>query len=128
MITDFIFLSLGFFLGFLVFVNVKPKLSQLSNKSPDYKTGIIKRTYTTGDGGSFSSQIEIQEIQVSNDRSKVKVLNIVNDQSKFNNEITKDNIKSTLENSWILSSEIEYIVKPDNKAEERSKKIDKILK
>jgi hypothetical protein len=75
-------------------------------------------------GKRFEVQMEVEEVESTIDKSKIKVLSIVCNKSEFNTISYKNTIKGLINNTWVLSSEIEWL---NGKSEERNNKIDKIL-
>jgi hypothetical protein len=90
------------------------------------RRGIWTNTYTTGSGKSFGVQFELGELEKTSTRSKVEVILLTADQSEFNTDLTKKRISSMVNNTWIASSDIEWI--EDDLAKKRNDKIEEILK
>ena len=92
------------------------------------RRGICEKSYTNIDDNkrtSFLAQYELGEIESTRTKSKVVVISVVTNKSEFNNnKHVIANITGMVNNTWMLSSEIEWI---ENKAKERNDKIDNIL-
>lgn len=94
------------------------------------KRGLLKNEYSAHDGitgksENIAASLEILEIESSDTKSKVKVLEIIIDKSRYNTEDWKKKIRAMTDNTWIDSSSIEWINK--SKSTERAEKLDKIL-
>jgi hypothetical protein len=73
---------------------------------------------------SFTVQFELGELESTGTKSKVEVIRMSCKRSQFNNESTFTKIKSMVNETWMSSSEIEWI---DDRSKERNSKIDNIL-
>lgn len=74
---------------------------------------------------SVVASLEVAEIESTEVKSKVKVLEISFNNSKYNTTKWKEKIKTLVDNTWINTSDIEWINK--SKSIERAEKLDKIL-
>jgi hypothetical protein len=110
---------LGIGSTFLYFVSLE------SNKSQFIKRGIWSNHYTC-DGKSFDVQFELGELEKTSIRSKVKVISMVASQSKFNDDEIRKKISEMVDNTWMLSSKVEWI--EDDLSTKRNNKIEEILK
>ena len=69
---------------------------------------------------------EVAEIERTQTKSKVKVLDMVSTSADYNSASSqRDKLKSMVQNSWVNSSEIEWI--EEDLSEKRNEKINKIL-
>jgi hypothetical protein len=102
----------------------KPKDKKVKEKF--LRRGIFTNTYTTKGGTSFEVQFELGELEKTSERSKVEVISLVANQSEFNTDLTKKRINEMINNTWMLSSNIEWI--EDDLAKKRNDKIEEILK
>jgi len=101
-------------------------ISKGKNKKIQFiKRGIWSNHYTC-DGKSFDVQFELGELEKTSLRSKVKVITMVANQSKFNDDDVRKKISDMVDNTWMLSSNIEWI--EDDLATKRNDKIEQILK
>lgn len=96
-----------------------------SKKIQFIKRGIWSSNYTC-DGKSFDVQFELGELEKTSIKSKVKVISMVASQSKFNDDVIRKKISDMVDNTWILSSKIEWI--EDDLVTKRNDKIEQILK
>jgi hypothetical protein len=115
-------LILGSVSTYLYFLNKK-----LKKVNKFYRRGIWTNTYTTTSSGkSFIVQFELGELEKTSTKSKVEIISLVADQSEFNTDLNKKRISSMLNNTWIISSDIEWI--ENDLAKKRNDKIEEILK
>ena len=96
-----------------------------SKKIQFTKRGIWSNHYTCDDK-SFDVQFELGELEKTSTKSKVKVISMVASQSKFNDDVIRKKISDMVDNTWILSSKIEWI--EDDLATKRNDKIEQLLK
>lgn len=110
---------IGFITGFLV--------NRVDKKSDYIRRGIINREYTvSGSGDCFEAQFEIGETERTDSKSKIKILNCtVISGTKHNDVATITKVKKLIDDTWIESNSIEWIV--DSIVDERNKKLEKIL-
>ena len=97
-------------------------------KSKYIRRGIYTKEFTVitnGNSESVEVQFELGEVESTSCMSKVEVVSQVSSMSKYNTESQKKEFESLVGNSWIGSSEIDWIV---DISIERNNKIDKILK
>lgn len=106
------------------------KKSYKKAKESEIKRGLITREYTASGGlgpdQQVSAEIEVAEIESTGTRTKVKFINAITDKSNYNSAGYKDKIKAMVDNGWIPTADIEWIV--DSKATARNEKIDKVLR
>lgn len=101
-------------------------LSKPSNKPNILRKGLIERDYTLGTD-SFSVDFEVGEIERSQTKSKVIVLSFVASKPSVNSDsITKQNLKKFINNTWVNTSEVEWLI--EDASATRDKKINEILK
>jgi hypothetical protein len=117
--------SLGLLTYFLI-----DKLNNGKNESSKVKKrrGIYSKSFTVTEGVSKSSadcQYELEEIERTKDKSKVKVLSLKPGQSKYLESEWMRRFKDIINETWIDSSEIDWI--EDDLAEKRNQKIDELL-
>lgn len=120
----------GFLLGFsipFIYSYFKDKIN--SKKEPKFlRRGIFTSICTLTrnlEKSDITIQYELGEVERTKDKSKVNVINF----TVINSTEAKDmdnKIKALIENSWILSTEIEWI--EDDITTQRDKKLQEILK
>lgn len=129
MINILFFIS-GCALTSFVFMVLKKRKKTPINQLNFGRRGLIHNKYSASSRidpsmpESVEAVIEIIEIDSSDTKSKVKVLEIIINKSKYNTTAWKERVKSMTDNSWVESSEIEWI---KSKSTERAEKLDKIL-
>ena len=87
------------------------------------RRGILKRSYTSTTD-TFDVQFEVEEIDSSETKSKLHVINCIPSMSDYTGVVYKEKLKSLVENFWIESTEVEWVI---TKSSARAKKIDDIL-
>jgi hypothetical protein len=91
------------------------------------RRGIYNVTYnvTRGDWkGTTTIQYEIGELECTTDMSKIEVISLTSEQSRFNTPDEKKSFTDHINKSWVDSSEIKWI---ESVVSERNKKIEQIL-
>jgi hypothetical protein len=91
------------------------------------RRGIYNVTYnvTRGDWkGTTTIQYEIGELECTTDMSKIEVISLTSEQSRFNTSDEKKSFTDHINKSWVDSSEIKWI---ESVVSERNKKIEQIL-
>lgn len=118
---------LGIFIGLILGVSSTCLyfISKDQSKKEITKRGIWINNYTC-DGKSFEVQFELGELEKTSVKSKVKVISMVANQSEFNDDDIRKKISDMVDNTWMLSSKIEWI--EDDLANKRNDKIEQILK
>jgi len=126
-----IYLIIGFLLGITTnILFLKINKNKNSKSVPFLRRGIYSTSYSISDSSSYDSesiavQYEIGEIEYSNGKSKVKTIDLSTSRSRYNKSGTyKDNLCAMIDNTWLDSSEIEWI---DSSVQQRDDKINKIL-
>jgi len=74
--------------------------------------------------GKVDFQYEVGEIDCGGDISKIEVISLISDQSRFNTPEEKKVFIGQINHSWIDSSKIKWI---DSKVVDRNKKINQVL-
>lgn len=119
----FLFFTLGCIFTY-VFLTIKNRLKP----NNDNRKGLYSTEYTAtdrfGKNEDFCVMFEIEEIDSTDTKSKIKVLNVKTNKSEYNNSIYRGKLKSMVDESWVESSSIEWIQSVKRK---RQEKIDKIL-
>ncbi len=121
---------LGLVIGGLLFGFLGFKLGTKEEEKVEkyIRRGIWTNSYTVSNGGiskkSFDVQFELGEIESTKDRSKVEVISMVSSSSEYNDVITHKKLSIMVNNTWMLSSDIDWI---DDKSKIRNDKINKIL-
>jgi len=100
-------------------------ISKDKSKKEITRRGIWSNHYTCDDK-SFEVQFELGELEKTSIKSKVRVISMVASQSKFNDDDIRKKISDMVDNTWMLSSNIEWI--EDDVATRRNNKIEQILK
>lgn len=112
----------GFFIG-------RQFLKGKGNKEKEFsRRGILDRKFDVssrfGSVDTIEVQFEIGELEATDTKSKVKVISLTANKSEYNNT-SKSSIRNLIDNTWIQSSDIDWIKEPIS--ETRNKKIDKLL-
>lgn len=98
-------LIIGFLIGFIIFKNSKPKII----KDKYLRRGLYIKTYSSMGVLSPKEDIEVSfeigEIESTGDISKVEVIYLIADKSKFNTKEFKEKIIYMVNNSWINSKD-----------------------
>ena len=101
-------------------------IERINKYKSSLKRGIYEKSYSVTTLGvqthTIDAQFEVAEIERTNDKSKVIVLSV----NAGDNSHKSDRLKNMVHNTWILTSEIEWIEKPLDMA--RDEKIDQLLK
>lgn len=106
--------------------NTKTKLPSKSNKEYN-RRGIWTNGYSGGAGENkkkFEVQFELGEVESTSNKSKVEVISMASSCSEYNDDLTRKKISEMVNNTWMLSSDIEWI---DETSKMRNDKIDQIL-
>lgn len=116
-------------LGFLVRNSKEEKKETESKKEePKYiRRGIWSNGYSGGTGvnkKSFEVQFELGELESTSTKSKVVVISLVSSCSEYNDLSTRKRLSEMVDNTWMLSTDIEWI---DDTSKMRNDKIDQIL-
>ena len=131
---EFVFFICGFFTGFIIrplFFSSKRSDKKSANMEKTYlRKGLYTQKYQVTQLGVKVREIEVDfevaEIERTQTKSKVKVLDMVSTSADYNSASSqRDKLKSMVENSWVNSSEIEWI--EEDLSEKRNEKINKIL-
>jgi len=124
---------LFFVFGFVVGNSKSEGTKDTKKKEPKKSTkeytrrGIWTNGYSGGSGESkkkFEVQFELGEVECTSTKSKVEVISMVSSRSEYNDDITRKKITEMVNNTWMLSTDIEWI---DETAKVRNDKIDQIL-
>jgi hypothetical protein len=123
---------IGFIIGLLI--GLTPSIYYIikyNKKQPPVekyqRRGIYNVTYnvTRGDWkGTTTIQYEIGELECTTDMSKIEVISLTSEQSRFNTPDEKKSFTDHINKSWVDSSEIKWI---ESVVSERNKKIEQIL-
>jgi hypothetical protein len=123
---------IGFIIGLLI--GLTPSIYYIikyNKKQPPVekyqRRGIYNVTYnvTRGDWkGTTTIQYEIGELECTTDMSKIEVISLISEQSRFNTPDEKKSFTEQIDKSWVDSSEIKWI---ESVVSERNKKIEQIL-
>lgn len=130
LIGGLIFGILGFAIGNSKSEDTKTKETKETNKSntKEYqRRGIWTNGYSGGTGDkkkSFEVQFELGELECTSTKSKVEVISMVSSRSEYNDDSTRKKIAEMVNNTWMLSTDIEWI---DDTSKMRNDKIDQIL-
>jgi hypothetical protein len=73
----------------------------------------------------ITCEIEVEEIESTDTKSKIKILSIISDRSQYNTQGYKKEIMNMVNKTWILSNNIEWI--NNSKSSIRANKINEIL-
>jgi hypothetical protein len=131
---EFVLFICGFFTGFIIrplFFSSKRSDKKSANMEKTYlRKGLYTQKYQVTQLGVKVREIEVDfevaEIERTQTKSKVKVLDMVSTSADYNSASSqRDKLKSMVENSWVNSSEIEWI--EEDLSEKRNEKINKIL-
>jgi hypothetical protein len=124
----------GIILGYItkhsihVFKNKDNKSKKIKNEY--LRRGIYNNSYTISRQGSKIGEVDVQfeigEIERTSAKSKVRVITLKASSAEYNKGGDDyDKLKSMIDNSWLISQEIEWIETPIDKI--RDEKIDQIL-
>jgi len=131
---EVVFFICGFFTGFIIrplFFSSKRSDKKSANMEKTYlRKGLYTQKYQVTQLGVKVREIEVDfevaEIERTQTKSKVKVLDMVSTSADYNSASSqRDKLKSMVQNSWVNSSEIEWI--EEDLSEKRNEKINKIL-
>lgn len=131
---EFVLFICGFFTGFIIrplFFSSKRSDKKSANMEKTYlRKGLYTQKYQVTQLGVKVREIEVDfevaEIERTQTKSKVKVLDMVSTSADYNSASSqRDKLKSMVQNSWVNSSEIEWI--EEDLSEKRNEKINKIL-
>jgi hypothetical protein len=106
--------------------DTKTKEPKKSNKEYT-RRGIWSNGYSGGSGENkkkFEVQFELGEVESTSTKSKVEVISMVSSRSEYNDDLTRKKISEMVNNTWMLSTDIEWI---DDTSKMRNDKIDQIL-
>jgi hypothetical protein len=130
---------IGFLIGGLVFgvlgflvgnskEQKETKSKESKKEEPKYiRRGIWSNGYSSGSGENkkkFEVQFELGEIESTSTKSKVVVISLVSSRSEYNDASTRKSLSEMVDNTWMLSTDIEWI---DETSKMRNDKIDQIL-
>lgn len=129
LIGGLIFGVLGFLVGNSKSEDTKTKEPTKSKtKEPNYnRRGIWTNGYSGGSGENkkkFEVQFELGEVECTSTKSKVEVISMVSSRSEYNDDLTRKKISEMVNNTWMVSTDIEWI---DETSKMRNDKIDQIL-
>lgn len=127
LVGGLVFGVLGFLIG-----NSKEQKETETKESKKEETKYIRRgIWTNGySGGSgenkkkFEVQFELGEVESTSTKSKVVVISLASSRSEYNDVHTKKRLSEMVDNTWMLSTDIEWI---DDTSKMRNDKIDQIL-
>jgi hypothetical protein len=123
---------IGFIIGLLIglipgFYLLYKNGRKQEDDTTDFRRGIYNLSFDVTRGswqGNVDIQYEIRELESAGDISKIEVVSLVANQSKFNTKEEKEIFTRQINHSWIESSKIRWV---DTKSSERNKKINQIL-
>ena len=121
---------ISYSLGLLTYFLIDKLNKGIKNESPkvNKRRGIYNKSFSATKGISKSSvdcQYELEEIERTKNKSKVKVLSLKPGSSKYLESNWLKQFKDIINETWIDSSEIDWI--EDDLAEKRNQKIDELL-
>ena len=117
-------------LGFLVGNSKEKETETKESKKEETKyirRGIWTNGYSGGSGENkkkFEVQFELGEVECTSTKSKVEVISMVSSRSEYNDDLTRKKISEMVNNTWMVSTDIEWI---DETSKMRNDKIDQIL-
>jgi hypothetical protein len=91
------------------------------------RRGIYNMSFNVTRGnwkGDVDFQYEVGEIDCGGDISKIEVISLISDQSRFNTPEEKKTFTEQINHSWVDSLRIKWI---DSKIVDRNKKINQVL-
>jgi len=125
----YLYYILGIITGiFLLKIYQLIKINKQKTKRPKYlRRGIYTNSYSINSGAkNVDAQFEVGELEKTQNRSKVEVINLSTSSAEFNSEgASKNQMISMVNNSWIDSNLIEWIEDPIQKI--REEKLNEIL-
>lgn len=121
---------ISYSLGLLTYFLIDKLNKGIKNESPkvNKRRGIYNKSFNATEGISKSSidcQYELEEIERTKNKSKVRVLSLKPGGSKYLESNWLKQFKDIINETWIDSSEIDWI--EDDLAEKRNQKIDELL-
>lgn len=118
-----LWLIIGLVLG------VSTRYIPTNKKSPYLRRGILMRAYSVTSLGvktdEFECQLEIGELERTDKKSKIKIINYIPSGTKHGNESDEKKVRKLVDNSWIESTEVEWIT--TSLSDQRNEKLSKIL-
>jgi len=128
LVGGLVFGGLGFLIGNSKEQKETETETKKSKEEPKYtRRGIWSNGYSGGSGEnkkSFEVQFELGELESTSTKSKVEVISMVSSRSEYNDTTTKKKLAEMVDNTWMLSTDIEWI---DETSKMRNDKIDQIL-
>ena len=124
---------LGFGVGYALFEEsgVKWKSLITRHKKEKYlRRGLLDKQYTmsnsyTNKSENFEVSFEVGELERTDKKSKIYVIDCHVSASQYSDEDTISKIKKLVDNTWVNSSDVEWI--SPHTADVRNDKLDKIL-
>jgi hypothetical protein len=121
-----IFVSYGIGVLTAPLFNKKTKQQELNQRK-----GLLIKNFSvsndyTGKTGTIQGEFEILELERTNTKSKVKVINCHSNKSEYNSGTQKQELIKMVDESWIESNEIEWIEK--SAQDKREEKLNELLK
>jgi hypothetical protein len=101
----------------------KPSVDKYQRRGIYNVTYNVKRGYDNYQG-EVDIQYEVGEIECTTDMSKIEVISLTANQSRFNTPDEKKSFINQIDKSWVDSASIKWI---ESVTSERNKKIEKIL-
>ena len=123
---------IGFIIGLILglipsvyyyFMRSKPTIDKYQRRGIYNLTYNVKRGYDNYQG-EVDIQYEVGEIECTTDMSKIEVISLTANKSRFNTPYEKKTFINQVDKSWVDSSSIKWI---ESVTSERNKKIEKIL-
>lgn len=123
MIGFIIGLILGLIPSAYYFMRSKPTIDKYQRRGIYNVTYNVKRGYDNYQG-EVDIQYEVGEIECTTDMSKIEVISLTANQSRFNTPDEKKSFINQIDKSWVDSDSIKWI---ESVTSERNKKIEKVL-
>lgn len=123
---------IGFIIGLILglipsvyyyFMRSKPTIDKYQRRGIYNVTYSVKRGYDNYQG-EVDIQYEVGEIECTTDMSKIEVISLTANKSRFNTPDEKKSFINQIDKSWVDSNSIKWI---ESITSERNKKIEKIL-
>jgi len=122
---------------FLIFVSygtgvlTAPLFKRKTKQELNQRKGLLIKNFSvsnayTGKTGTIQGEFEILELERTNTKSKVKVINYHSNKSDYNSGSEKQELIKMIDESWIESNEIEWIEK--SAQDKREEKLNELLK
>lgn len=126
--SNILYLFIGLISGYTISYlrsKILNKEDSISRRRGLYRHRLTSTDRITKATESIEVNAEILELESTDKKSKIRVINIITDKSDYNTDVYLKSIHKMIDNTWINSSEIEWIT--SSKSSIRNEKINSIL-